>query len=163
MGALDGIRILDLSRLLPGPYCSMLLADFGAEVIKIEEPGRGDYSRSFPPFQNGFGYWHLQLNRNKKSVALDLKSDAGRAAFLKLGQTADVVLESYRPGVLKRLGIDYETVSRLNPKIVYCAITGYGKRGPLVDQADHDIGYVSLAGITSMSGEPGGRPDDTLS
>ena len=158
MGALDGIRILDLSRLLPGPYCSMLLADFGAEVIKIEEPGRGDYSRSFPPFQNGFGYWHLQLNRNKKSVALDLKSDAGRAAFLKLVQTADVVLESYRPGVLKRLGIDYETVSRLNPKIVYCAITGYGKRGPLVDQADHDIGYVSLAGITSMSGEPGGRP-----
>lgn len=140
MGALDGIRILDLSRLLPGPYCSMLLADFGAEVIKIEEPGRGDYSRSFPPFQNGFGYWHLQLNRNKKSVVLDLKSDAGRAAFLKLAQTADVVLESYRPGVLKRLGIDYETVSRLNPKIVYCAITGYGKRGPLVDQADHDIG-----------------------
>lgn len=158
VGALDGIRILDLSRLLPGPYCSMLLADFGAEVIKIEEPGRGDYSRSFPPFQNGFGYWHLQLNRNKKSVVLDLKSDAGRAAFLKLAQTADVVLESYRPGVLKRLGIDYETVSRLNPKIVYCAITGYGKRGPLVDQADHDIGYVSLAGITSMSGEPGGRP-----
>lgn len=97
MGALDGIRILDLSRLLPGPYCSMLLADFGAEVIKIEEPGRGDYSRSFPPFQNGFGYWHLQLNRNKKSVVLDLKSDAGRVAFLKLAQTADVVLESYRP------------------------------------------------------------------
>ena len=99
VGALDGIRVLDLSRLLPGPYCSMLLADFGAEVIKIEEPGRGDYSRSFPPFQNGFGYWHLQLNRNKKSVVLDLKSDAGRAAFLKLAQTADVVLESYRPGV----------------------------------------------------------------
>lgn len=150
VGALDGIRILDLSRLLPGPYCSMLLADFGAEVIKIEEPGRGDYSRSFPPFQNGFGYWHLQLNRNKKSVVLDLKSDAGRAAFLKLAQTADVVLESYRPGVLKRLGIDYETVSRLNPKIVYCAITGYGKRGPLVDQADHDIGYVSLAGMSIL-------------
>ena len=80
VGALDGIRVLDLSRLLPGPYCSMLLADFGAEVIKIEEPGRGDYSRSFPPFQNGFGYWHLQLNRNKKSAVLDLKSDAGRAA-----------------------------------------------------------------------------------
>ena len=83
MGALDGIRVLDLSRLLPGPYCSMLLADFGAEVIKIEEPGRGDYSRSFPPFQNGFGYWHLQLNRNKKSVVLDLKSDAG--SLFKIG------------------------------------------------------------------------------
>ena len=158
MGALDGMRILDLSRLLPGPYCSMILADFGAEVIKIEEPGSGDYSRSFPPFQNGFGYWHLQLNRNKKSVAIDLKSEVGRSAFLKLAQTADVVLESYRPGVLKRLGIDYETVSKLNPKIVYCAITGYGKQGPLVKQADHDIGYVSLAGIVSMSGEPAGRP-----
>ncbi len=152
------MRILDLSRLLPGPYCSMILADFGAEVIKIEEPGSGDYSRSFPPFQNGFGYWHLQLNRNKKSVAIDLKSEVGRLAFLKLAQTADVVLESYRPGVLKRLGIDYETVSKLNPKIVYCAITGYGKQGPLVKQADHDIGYVSLAGIVSMSGEPAGRP-----
>lgn len=158
MGALEGLRVLDLSRLLPGPYCSMVLADFGAEVIKIEEPGRGDYSRSFPPFQNGFGYWHLQLNRNKKSVVLDLKSPAGRAAFLKLAQTADVVLESYRPGVLKRLGIDYETVSVSNPKIVYCAITGYGTQGPLVNQADHDLGYVSLAGITSMSGEAGGRP-----
>lgn len=158
MGALDGMRVLDLSRLLPGPYCSMILADFGAEVIKIEEPGRGDYSRSFPPIQNGFGYWHLQLNRNKKSVAIDLKSEAGRAAFLQLAQTADVVMESYRPGVLKRLGIDYETVSKLNPKIVYCAITGYGKQGPLVKQADHDIGYVSLAGIVSMSGEPAGKP-----
>lgn len=158
MGALDGMRVLDLSRLLPGPYCSMILADFGAEVIKIEEPGRGDYSRSFPPIQNGFGYWHLQLNRNKKSVAIDLKSEAGRAAFLQLAQTADVVMESYRPGVLKRLGIDYETVSKLNPKIVYCAITGYGKQGPLVKQADHDIGYVSLAGVVSMSGEPAGKP-----
>lgn len=158
MGALDGIKILDLSRLLPGPYCSMILADFGAEVIKIEEPKQGDYSRTFPPFQNGYGYWHLQLNRNKKSVALDLKSPAGKEAFLKLAKTADVVLESYRPGVLKRLGIDYETVSKLNPKIVYCAITGYGKKGPLVKQADHDIGYVSLAGITSMSGESEGKP-----
>ncbi len=136
----------------------MLLAEFGAEVIKIEEPGRGDYARSFPPFQNGFGYWHLQLNRNKKSVALNLKSEAGRAAFLRLAQQADVVLESYRPGVLQRLGIDYAAVSRLNPKIIYCSLTGYGKKGPLAGQADHDLGYVSLAGITSMSGEPGGRP-----
>ena len=117
MQALEGIRILDLSRLLPGPYCTMLLADFGAEVIKIEEPGRGDYARSFPPFLKDFGYWHLQLNRNKKSVVLDLKSDVGREAFLELAKTADVVVESYRPGVLKKLGIDYETVSKINPKI----------------------------------------------
>ena len=158
MQALEGIRILDLSRLLPGPYCTMLLADFGAEVIKIEEPDRGDYARSFPPFLKDFGYWHLQLNRNKKSVVLDLKSDAGREAFLELAKTADVVVESYRPGVLKKLGIDYETVSKINPKIIYCALTGYGKNGPLVKQADHDIGYVSLAGITNMSGDAGGKP-----
>ena len=158
MQALEGIRILDLSRLLPGPYCTMLLADFGAEVIKIEEPGRGDYARSFPPFLKDFGYWHLQLNRNKKSVVLDLKSDTGREAFLELAKTADVVVESYRPGVLKKLGIDYETVSKINPKIIYCALTGYGKNGPLAKQADHDIGYVSLAGITNMSGEAGGKP-----
>ena len=158
MQALEGIRILDLSRLLPGPYCTMLLADFGAEVIKIEEPGRGDYARSFPPLLKDFGYWHLQLNRNKKSAVLDLKSDAGREAFLELAKTADVVVESYRPGVLKKLGIDYETVSKINPKIIYCALTGYGKNGPLAKQADHDIGYVSLAGITNMSGDAGGKP-----
>ena len=158
MQALEGIRILDLSRLLPGPYCTMLLADFGAEVIKIEEPGRGDYARSFPPFLKDFGYWHLQLNRNKKSVVLDLKSEAGKIAFLELAKTADVVVESYRPGVLKKLGIDYETVSKINPKIIYCALTGYSKNGPLAKQADHDSGYVILAGITNMSGDAGGKP-----
>lgn len=153
MEALKGLRILDLSRLLPGPYCTMLLADFGAEVIKIEEPGKGDYSRSFPPFLQDFGYWHLQLNRNKKSVALNLKSEAGRNAFLELVKSADVVVESYRPGVLKKLGIDYAVASKINPKIIYCSLTGYGVKGPLAKQADHDIGYVSLAGITAMSGE----------
>ena len=158
MQALEGIRILDLSRLLPGPYCTMLLADFGAEVIKIEEPGRGDYARSFPPFLKDFGYWHLQLNRNKKSVVLDLKSEAGRKAFLSLVKTADVVVESYRPGVLEKLGIDYSAAKAVNPRIIYCSLTGYGKKGPLAKQADHDIGYVSLAGITAMSGEAGGRP-----
>lgn len=153
MEALKGLRILDLSRLLPGPYCTMLLADFGAEVIKIEEPGKGDYSRSFPPFLQDFGYWHLQLNRNKKSVVLNLKSEAGRNAFLELVKSADVVVESYRPGVLKKLGIDYAVASKINPKIIYCSLTGYGVKGPLAKQADHDIGYVSLAGITAMSGE----------
>lgn len=159
MSALEGIRVLDLSRLLPGPYCTMLLADFGAEVIKIEEPGRGDYSRTFPPFLKDFGYWHLQLNRNKKSVTLDLKSDAGREKFLQLVRTADVVVESYRPGVLEKLGVDYAAASKANPKIIYCSLSGYGKKGPLAKQADHDIGYVSLAGITAMSGEAdGGKP-----
>ena len=158
MQALEGIRVLDLSRLLPGPYCTMLLADFGAEVIKIEEPERGDYARSFPPFLKDFGYWHLQLNRNKKSVVLDLKSEAGRKAFLSLVKTADVVVESYRPGVLTKLGIDYAAAKAVNPRIIYCSLTGYGKKGPLAKQADHDIGYVSLAGITAMSGEAQGKP-----
>ena len=118
--ALKGIRILDLTRLLPGPYCSMMLADFGAEVIKIEEPLKGDYSRGFPPAQNGFGFWHLQLNRNKKSLAVDLKTAEGKEVFFRLLSKADIVMESYRPGVLKRLGIDYETARTINPKIIYC-------------------------------------------
>lgn len=158
MLALEGIRVLDMSRLLPGPYCTMMLADFGAEVIKIEAPGQGDYARSFGPFIKDFGYWHLQLNRNKKSVTIDLKTEAGRAAFLKLAATADVVVESYRPGVLKKLGVDYAVVSKINPKIIYCSMSGYGNKGPLCKQADHDIGYVSLAGITAMSGDAEGKP-----
>ena len=158
MEALKGIRILDLTRLLPGPYCSMMLADFGAEVIKIEEPLEGDYARNFPPFQNGFGFWHLQLNRNKKSLAVDLKTVEGKEVFFRLLSKADVVMESYRPGVLKRLGIDYESARRINPKIVYCSLSGYGKKGPRANEADHDINYVSLAGVTSMSGEKNGRP-----
>lgn len=158
MEALNGIRILDLTRLLPGPYCSMMLADFGAEVIKIEEPDKGDYARDFPPTQNGFGFWHLQLNRNKKSMAVDLKTAEGKEVFFTLLKKADVVMESYRPGVLQRLGIDYEAARKINPKIVYCSLSGYGKKGPRANEADHDINYVSLAGVTSMSGEKNGRP-----
>lgn len=158
MQALTGIRVLDMSRLLPGPYCTMLLADFGAEVIKIEEPGKGDYSRSFPPFLKDFGYWHLQLNRNKQSVVLDLKSEEGKNIFLELVKTADVVVESYRPGVLKKLGVDYEAAAKVNPKIIYCSLSGYGSKGPLAHKADHDLGYLSLAGVTAMSGEADGAP-----
>lgn len=158
MQALTGIRVLDMSRLLPGPYCTMLLADFGAEVIKIEEPGKGDYSRSFPPFLKDFGYWHLQLNRNKQSVVLDLKSEEGKNIFLELVKTADVVVESYRPGVLKKLGVDYEAAAKVNPKIIYCSLSGYGSKGPLAHKADHDLGYLSLAGVTAMSGEADGVP-----
>lgn len=158
MQALTGIRVLDMSRLLPGPYCTMLLADFGAEVIKIEEPGKGDYSRSFPPFLKDFGYWHLQLNRNKQSVVLDLKSEEGKNIFLELVKTSDVVVESYRPGVLKKLGVDYEAAAKVNPKIIYCSLSGYGSKGPLAHKADHDLGYLSLAGVTAMSGEADGAP-----
>jgi crotonobetainyl-CoA:carnitine CoA-transferase CaiB-like acyl-CoA transferase len=119
---------------------------------------QGDYARSFTPMQNGFGYWHLQLNRNKKSLAVNLKTEEGREIFFKLLAKSDVVMESYRPGVLARLGIDYAEARKVNPKIVYCSLNGYGSKGPRVNEADHDINYVSLAGIVSMSGDKDGKP-----
>ena len=158
MGPLTGIRILDLSRLLPGPFCTRMLADMGAEVIKIEEPVRGDYAREFVPRRGDFACWFMEVNRNKKSVALDLKQESARRTFFKLVETADVVVESFRPGVLQKLGVDFAAAKQRNPKIVYCSITGYGPQGPLVNQADHDIGYQSLAGLVSLSGEKDGKP-----
>ena len=158
MGPLQDIRVLDMSRLLPGPFCTRLFADMGADVIKIEEPVKGDYSRDFVPRRGDFACWFMEVNRNKKSVALDLKNEEERRLFLELAKTAQVVVESYRPGVMKKLGVDFETVKQVNPKIVYCSITGYGKQGPLVKQADHDIGYQSLAGLISLSGEKDGKP-----
>lgn len=158
MGPLQDIRVLDMSRLLPGPFCTRLFADMGADVIKIEEPVKGDYSRDFVPRRGDFACWFMEVNRNKKSVALDLKKEEDRRLFLELAKTAQVVVESYRPGVMKKLGVDFETVKQVNPKIVYCSITGYGKQGPLVKQADHDIGYQSLAGLISLSGEKDGKP-----
>ena len=158
MGPLQDIRVLDLSRLLPGPFCTRLFADMGADVIKIEEPVKGDYSRDFVPRRGDFACWFMEVNRNKKSVALDLKQEKDRKIFLELAKTAHVVVESYRPGVMEKLGVDFATVKKVNPKIVYCSITGYGKQGPLVKQADHDIGYQSLAGLISLSGEKDGKP-----
>lgn len=158
MGVLEGLRILDMSRLLPGPYCTRILADMGAEVIKVEEPGRGDYSRSFAPFRKDLGCWFMEVNRGKRSVVLDLKVPACRQQFLELVKTADVVVESFRPGVLEKLGVDYAAAARVNPRIVYCALTGYGPTGPYSRDADHDLGFASLAGITSMSGEQEGQP-----
>lgn len=158
MGPLAGMRILDMSRLLPGPYCTRLLADMGADVIKIEEPGRGDYSREFAPFRKDLGCWFMEVNRNKRGIVLDLKTAEGREHFLELVATADAVVESYRPGVLERLGIDFATAAKVNPRIVYCSLSGYGPEGPLHLQADHDIGYLSLTGPVSMSGDSEGRP-----
>lgn len=158
MGVLEGLRILDMSRLLPGPYCTRMLADMGAEVLKIEEPGRGDYSRDFAPFRKDLGCWFMEVNRGKRSVVLDLKKTDCQRQFLELVKTADVVVESYRPGVLQKLGVDYATAAKINPRIVYCALTGYGPTGPYSHDADHDLGFASLAGITSMSGEQDGAP-----
>lgn len=155
---LQSVRVLDLTRLLPGPYCTMLLADFGAEVIKIEEPKLGDYARFFEPKIGDTSAFFHSLNRNKQSVSLDLKNDKDKDVFLEMVDEADVVVESFRPGVMERLGLDYETLKKRNPSLVYCAITGYGQTGPYKDKPGHDINYLSYAGLLDLMGERGGHP-----
>ena len=145
-------RVLDLSRLLPGPYCSRILADFGAEVVKIELPGGGDWLRHMPPLADGESILFQALNRGKKSLTLNLKSDAGRAIFLQLAETADVLLESFRPGVMERLGLGYERLVDANPRLVYCSLSGYGREGPYRQRAGHDLNYIGLAGLLDLTG-----------
>jgi alpha-methylacyl-CoA racemase len=158
---LEGIRVLDLSRLLPGGFCSLLLADFGAEVLKVEDTGMGDYIRWSPPYYEGAhesarSALFLSLNRNKRSIRLDLKHERGREALLALVREYDVVLESFRPGVLERLGVGYERMREENPGIVYCAISGYGQQGPKRDASGHDMNYLGLIGLLGLTGERGG-------
>ena len=155
---LQAIRVLDLTRLLPGPYCTLMLADFGAEVIKVEDPVAGDYLRDFEPKLDADSAVFHSLNRNKKSICLDLKTEKERSHFLKLVETADVVMESFRPGVMKRLGLDYETLKQINPRLIYCAITGYGQTGPYKDKPGHDINYLSYAGLLHVMGEKDRKP-----
>lgn len=155
---LEGIRVLDLSRLLPGPFLTMILADLGADVVKVEDPRMGDYMRQFPPHKAGVGARYLAINRNKRSLALDLKSDAGRAALLKMSERADVVVESFRPGVMDRLGVGFDQLRARNPGIIMCSISGFGKDGPYRDKAGHDINYIGLAGVLAMGGNPGAEP-----
>jgi crotonobetainyl-CoA:carnitine CoA-transferase CaiB-like acyl-CoA transferase len=143
---------------LPGPFCSLILADLGAEVIKVEEPGFGDYIRWVPPLIHGKSYRYLVLNRNKKSLTLDLKSEEGRQIFLKLVSKSDVVLESFRPGVTKRLKISYEHLKPTNPKLIYCAISGFGQDGPYSNLSGHDIDYIGYGGILGITGEKGKPP-----
>jgi alpha-methylacyl-CoA racemase len=158
-GALGGIRVLDLSRLLPGPFCSLLLADFGADVIKVEDHGMGDYVRWAEPMpDHGRSAMFGALNRGKRSIRLDLKQPAGVEAFVRLAATADVVLESFRPGVMDRLGVGYERLKHKNPGIVYCAISGYGQDGPYRDRPGHDLNYLGLAGLLDLSGDADGPP-----
>jgi len=156
--ALQGLRVLDLSRLLPGPFATQVFADFGADVVKIEEPGRGDYLRGFAPLRNGESLFFLNLNRNKRSVALNLKEPGGLEAFVRLAATADVVVESFRPGVMDRLGAGYDALREVNPRLVYCALTGYGQDGPLSQQAGHDINYLGFSGALALLRDPEGRP-----
>ncbi len=160
---LEGIRVLDLTRLLPGGFCSLLLSDFGADVIKVEDTAMGDYVRWAPPYYDGpdqtaRSALFLALNRGKRSVRLDLKSDRGKDVLLRLARDADVLLESFRPGVLDRLGVGYERLRSENPGLVYCAITGYGQDGPNRDRSGHDTNYLGLNGLLALTGEAGGPP-----
>jgi alpha-methylacyl-CoA racemase len=163
---LDDVRILDLTRLLPGGFCTLLLADLGADVIKVEDTGQGDYVRWAPPYygddeQTPLGTRsaiYLSLNRNKRSIRLDLKQDGGRQALIKLAETADVLVESFRPGVLDKLGVGYDVLRQANPALVYCPITGYGQDGPNRDRAGHDMNYLGLNGVLGLTGEAGGPP-----
>lgn len=157
-GPLAGIRILDLSRLLPGGYATLLMADLGADVVKIEEPRQGDYIRWMPPMVGDVSAAHIALNRNKRSVALNLKAPEGRAAFERLVARADVVMESFRPGVMERLGVGPERLRAMNERLVYCAISGYGQDGPRSQVAGHDVNYIGYAGLLSITGEEGRRP-----
>ncbi|HEY1353841.1 MAG TPA: CaiB/BaiF CoA-transferase family protein [Ktedonobacteraceae bacterium] len=157
---LSRMRVLDLSRLLPGAYASQLLADFGADVIKVEEPGSGDYGRLMPPHgAGGMGLNFLAINRNKRSMTLNLKSAAGREIFLRLVKGADVVLESFRPGVLERLGLGYTQLKEVNPRLVYCAISGYGQDGPYRLRAGHDLNYAGYAGLLDYNRASNGEPN----
>jgi len=156
--ALAGIRVLDLSRMLPGPFATMMLGDLGAEVIKVEEPRIGDPTRHSPPLVGETSAAFLHINRNKKSIALDLKQAAARDLFLKLAATADVVLEQFRPGVVDRLGIGYETVREINPRIVYCALTGFGQTGPHAGRSGHDMNYLALSGVLGLTTDERGKP-----
>src|SRR5213083_17842 len=156
---LSGIRILDLSRLLPGAYASQMLADFGADVIKVEEPGSGDDGRFMPPqLAGGMSLYFVAINRNKRSMTLNLKATEGREIFLRLVRQSDVVLESFRPGVMERLGLGYEQLKGVNPGLVYCAISGYGQDGPYRLRAGHDLNYAGYAGLLDYNRGPRGEP-----
>lgn len=155
---LNGIKVIDLSRLLPGPMCTLHLADMGAAVIKVEERGRGDYARSIPPIKNTTSSLFLALNRNKRSITIDLTKKKGREVFLNLSKESDVIVESFRPGVVDKLGIGYKTVKKKNPKVVYCSISGYGQTGPYRNKAGHDLNSYSYTGALKRSPQGSEKP-----
>ncbi|MDR3566200.1 MAG: CoA transferase [Negativicutes bacterium] len=155
-GALKGIKVLDLGRVLAGPYCAAIMADLGADVIKIEEPGSGDDTRKFNPFVAGESAYFMQLNRNKRGITLNLKK--GKDIFLKLVEKADIVVENFRPGTMKKLGLDYEELRRVNPGIIYVAVSGFGQYGPYRDWPGYDLIAQGMSGLMSVTGWPGGDP-----
>ncbi len=157
-GPLHGIRVLDLSRVLTGPFCSMILADMGAEVWKIEELGHGDQTRSIPPYVGGESHYYMAINRNKTSVAVDLKTPEGRDIALGLAAQADIVLENFRPGVMDRLGLGYDTLRAAKSDLIICSITGFGQTGPMSTKPSFDLVTQALSGVMSINGEPDGPP-----
>lgn len=157
-GPLAGVRVLDFTRVLAGPAASLALADLGAEIIKIEPPGTGDETRTFPPIRDGESHYFLSVNRGKKSIVVDLKSPEGLALVRDLAAKCDILVENYRPGVMDRLGLGYEALSQINPRLIYCSISGYGQTGPLRDRPSFDIVLQAMSGALSMNGEPGGLP-----
>ena len=160
-GALKGVRVIDLSRVLAGPFCTMLLADMGAEVIKVEEPGRGDDSRGYPPFLRGASAYFANLNRNKKSVILDLKKQEGKDLLRDLLKTADVLLENFKPGTMEKLGFGYDRIKEINPRLVYASISGFGQSGPYKDRPGYDIIGQAMGGLMSTTGWPDSPPTRT--
>jgi crotonobetainyl-CoA:carnitine CoA-transferase CaiB-like acyl-CoA transferase len=157
--ALEGIKVLDLSRALAGPYCTMMLADMGADVIKVEMPGRGDDSRSWgPPFVEGESAYFMSINRNKKSITLNMKSENSTEIIYKLIKQSDVLVENFRPGAMERLGLEYEQVKEMNPKIIYCSISGFGQNGPYRMLPGFDQVLQGMGGLMSITGDPGGSP-----
>ena len=161
---LEGIKVLDCSQILAGPYCSMLLADMGADVVKIEKPGGGDDTRRMgPPFLEGESAAFLAMNRNKRSVVLNFKDPDGVAAMRRMLSDADVVIENYRAGVMRRLGLDYEAVRELNPGIIYCSISGFGRTGPYAERAGFDLIAQGMSGVMSFTGIPDRHPSKLVS
>jgi len=160
-GALSGIRVLDLSRVLAGPFCTMLLGDMGAEIIKIETPGHGDDSRKYPPFVGSESAYFMNLNRNKKSMVMNLKDPEGRKVFLNLVKRSDVILENFRPGTMEKLGLGYDAIKQHNPDIVYSCISGFGHSGPYKDLPGYDIIGQAMGGIMSVTGWPDRPPTRT--
>lgn len=155
---LEGVRVLDLTRLLPGGYATLMLADLGADVVKIEEPGRADYTRWLPPQVGDFSAAHIALNRNKRSVTLNLKAARGQEIFKDLVRRYDIVVESFRPGKMRALGLDWDSLSAINPLLIYCAITGYGQDGPRAQTVGHDLNYIGYAGALGITGEENRAP-----
>ena len=156
--ALQDIVVLDLTRVLAGPYCTMMLADYGAKVIKIEIPGRGDDTRAFGPLKNGASMYYANVNRGKKGVTLNLKSDKGKEMFKQMVKKADVVVENYRPGVMDKMGVGYDVLKEVNPRIIYGAVSGFGCYGPDSKRPGYDIIAQATGGLMSITGEPGGHP-----